>query len=483
MQKLMNITQEKTGDLTATLKVEITENDYAAHYDKELKSYRKQASIPGFRPGKVPMGIIQKKYGIAIMAEEVNKIVSNSINDYIKENNLNILGYPIPNTEKENQLDFATQKDFTFHFDFALTPEIKLDLSGNTVADYYNIKVEDEIINKYINDIRSRNGNFEDVETIEDTDKVDVQLNEVDDSSNIVEQGISNTAFDFLKKINDKELKQSFIGLKTGDTLVINLLKATANADETAKILGIENTLTDKIEANYRVTIEKISRLKLADLSVDLYKKAFPADEIVDETQFRERVAKEASRAYNEESDKIFVPQTMEKLINEADFDLPDEFMKKWLYVSNEGKLSIDQIERNFEHYKHSMKHQLFENKLITEHPELEIKDADVKNEIKKYFSFYIPENDDENSDERNHQLDLIAEKYMKNKEEIERIHEQLFNQRLLSLFKSNLTLNLIDVTYDELIEIMKSAHPHHHNHNHDHDHEHEHDHEHNSNE
>lgn len=483
MQKLMNIIQEKTGDLTATLKVEITENDYAAHLDKELKSYRKQASIPGFRPGKVPMGIIQKKYGIAIMAEEVNKIVSNSINDYIKENNLNILGYPIPNTEKENQLDFENQKDFTFHFDFAITPEINLDLTGNTVVDYYNIKVEDEIINKFINDIRSRNGSFENTDAIEATDKVDVLLKEVDDSGEIAEYGVSKLAFDFLKNIKHQDIKQEFIGLKTGDTLVINLLKATTDANETAIILGIENTLKDKIEANYKVLIENISRIKPADLNEDLYKKAFPADEIVDEVQFRSRVAQEASRAYNEEADKIFVQQTMEKLINDAEIELPDEFMKKWLYVSNEGKLAIDQIERNFEHYKHSMQHQLFENKLITENPELEVNDVDIKNEIKKYFSFYIPENDDENAAERSHQLDLIAEKYMKNKEDIERIQDQLFNQRLLSLFKSNLTLNLIDVTYDELIEIMKSAHPHLHHHEHEHEQEHEHEHEHDSNE
>jgi len=480
----MNISQEKTGELTATLKVEIVENDYAEQYDKQIKSQRKQISLPGFRPGKVPMGLVEKKYGIAIKAEEVNKIVSNAINDYLINNNPGILGYPIPNTEMGNQLDFLSQNDFTFYFDFALTPEINLDISENTVVDYYKIKPQDTIIERFIEDIRKRNSNFVEADEIELTDRIEVLLSELDSNGEIVEGGLKNNAFDFLGYLKDEDTKKKFVGLKIGDTLVINPLQDAENIDMAARMLAIEKTVAEYTTADFLVKVEKITRSILPDLNEELYKKAFPADEIVDEEAFRARVIQEASRAYNEESDKIFVQQAIETLIENADFDLPDDFMKKWLYVSNEGKISIQKIEKDYSHYKNSMKYQLFENKIIAKYPDLGVTNEDVKDEIKSYFSMYIPDNDEESFEERDKQLNSIAEKYMDKKEDVNKIHDQIFNNRLLHLFKSNLQVNNIEVTYDELLEILKAKHPQHdhdhdHDHGDDHDHEHHHDHEH----
>jgi trigger factor len=471
----MNITQERTGNLTSTIKVEIVENDYVENFTKELKSHRKQASLPGFRPGKVPIGIIQKKYGTAIIAEEVNKIVSNAINEFIKNNELDIIGYPIPTTERENQINFTTQKDFVFYFDFALTPKIKLDLSENTVVDYYKIIVDDVEIDRFIMNICDGNGSFEETQEIEELDKIEISLNELDSTGSIIEGGIKHTTSIFLSYIKDEDTQKKFLGLKKGDSLVINPLQATNSADETAIMLGIEKVRAEKTKSDFLVKIDNVSRLVPAAINEDLFKKAFPADEIKDEAEFRARVAKEAAKAYNVELDKIFMQQTLDKLINDADFDLPDEFLKKWLYVSNEGKISLQQIEHNYSHYKQSMKYQLFENKLIKENPQLEVKDTDVKNEIKKYFGFYIPENDEENADERTRHLDSIVEKYMKNKEKVQKIHEQLYDQRLLELFKSTLKLNKKDVTSDELHEIIKASFSYDHSHEHEHDHDHHH--------
>jgi trigger factor len=467
----MNISQEKTGDLTATLKIDVLASDYKEQFDQELKKYRKQATLPGFRPGKVPMGVIQKKYGTALKVEEVNKVVSGALNDYITNEKLDLLGYPISNPEKGVMPDFEKQTDFEFYFDIATSPEITLDISENTEAEYLKILISDEMLNRFIDDIRKRNGTFEEVDDIEESDMVTVKIEELNEDNTVNTEGISNTAPIVATYIKDEDIRAEFLKLKVGGTVIFNPLKATKNASETATMLGIKKEEAEKLEKDFRFTVEKITRQGLADIDEELYKATFPQDEIKDENEFREKVREEASKAHAAESDKYFLHNTMEQFLDNTEIALPDEFLKKWLYVSNEGKTSEAEIEKDYHHYQRSMKMQLIENKLIKANESLQVTQKDIKDQIRSYFSMYMPPHSGDDNKEWEERMDGIVENYMQNKEEVQKLSNQLFDQRVIELFKTKLNVVEKELSYEEFVKTLNESHKHDHDHADEHAH------------
>nr|NQU91931.1 hypothetical protein [Bacteroidota bacterium] len=471
----MNINLENTGELTATLKMEVVESDYAGQLDAELKSHRQKAAMPGFRPGKVPMGIIKKKYGVAILAEEVNKVISTALNNYIAEQKLDLLGYPIPNTEQGSLPDFVHNKDFTFNFNIGFAPKLEPELTKDFDAEYYKIGISDDETDKFIENIRQRNGKNEEYEEVSQGSLIDVSILELDSDHKIIEGGITNNTSILLHLIKDEDIRKQFIGSKVGDIIIFNPLKATESDVETGTMLGIKPEEAKLLENDFQFEITKISGMIPAELDTDLFYIAFPGEEIDDLESFRKRVKEEGSKAYAVEADKFFLKQTIDNLIEKANIQLPDEFLKKWLFVSNEGKLSSEEIEKNYSHYQVSMKHELFESKLIQNNDQLRITDQDIKNEIKKYFGNYIPPTEGEDPETRNQSLEGIATRFLENKEETRKIHDQLFDQRLTALLKSKLKVTEKTIPYDEFIELIQKSYPQPHNHDHEHDHEHNH--------
>lgn len=464
----MNITEEKTGDLTANLKIEVKESDYSEQYKNELKKYRKQASMPGFRPGKVPMSIIRKKFGNTILAEEINKLVSQKLNNYIIENKLDLLGHPIADMDKEPP-DFRHEQDFDFFFDIAYAPEINIDLSEENEVDYYEIKVDEKVINNFIEETRKRHGEQKEVEEVDDDCMLEVKLTELDDEGNPKENGINNQTSLLPRYIKDEKVRNELLGSIREDKLTFNPLKATENATETASMLGIEKDEAENLESDFEVEIIRITRQEPAEMNADLYEKAFPGSNIENEEAFRNRIAEEAEKAYAAESDKFFARQVMDKLMEDADIKLPDEFLKRWIYVSNDGKISMADIESDYPKYEQSMKFQLLENKLLKENEELIVKDQDIKDEIKKYLKNYMPAPDEDEDGQHEKQLDALAENFLQNKEETKRIHDQLFEQRLSSFLKSKLKLNKQKISYDDFVNKIQDLHAHDHEHDHDH--------------
>jgi len=235
----MNIIEEKTGDLTATLKMEVLEKDYAEQVALELKNYRRQANIPGFRPGKVPIGYIQKKYGLAVKLETVNKLVSEKLNEHIQKENLNILGYPMPNTDRDPQ-DFNRQNDFNFYFDIAYAPEVNLDLPGFAAVDYFKIKIDDAKLDEQIDEIRKRNGKMVEHDEVQKDDMIHVHLKELEEDGKVKEDGIANETQILVNFLKKEEVQEQVIGSQVHDIVIFNPLEATGSEAETASMLGIE---------------------------------------------------------------------------------------------------------------------------------------------------------------------------------------------------------------------------------------------------
>jgi len=459
----MNITQESTGDLTATIKIEMVPDDYQEQVDNSLKDIQKKSTLKGFRPGKVPFGLIKKMYEQNAVAEEVNKVLSESLNNYIVENKLEILGYPIANIDKNSEVDFENNKQFEFYFDIGQTPTFDLELSNNIAVDYYDIQVEDKMVDNFLEETRKRYGTPINPDKIEEGDLVKGEIVQLDEAGEILEEGAKNEtslSVDFLK---DGKVKKEFIGKSVGDKIKFNPLKATGNETETASILAITKEETDKLESDYEFTIAEISRVEPAGVNEELFMKVYPNDDIKDKKQFREKLRDEAKGYYQNETDNYFVHLTMDKLVNDTKIDLPDEFVKRWLVTSDE-KITAENIDQDYESYAKSLKQQLIINKIAKDN-DLKVEPDEIRNHIKSYFAkqYMI----DEADEGKMKQLDTLADSVLQNKDEANKIFDQLFDTKMRELFKEKLKLNRIEKTYEEFIKIANEHQHKHHQHEH----------------
>jgi trigger factor len=444
----MNITQEVTGDHTATIKIELEKEDYEAQTKKVLKDYQRQASMPGFRPGKVPMGMINKMYGKAVMADEVNKIISESLHNYLTENEIKTLGHPLPNEDKQEMIDFDTQDSFDFYFDIATQPEVNVEINDKTKVDYYTIKVDDESIDKYIEDLRKKNGTPTNPEKSAEGDMLKGKIVELDENGEPKEGGIENETTIGVDFIKMKTIQKKFIGKSVGDSIIFNPLKAIKNAVETASILGINKDQVEAITSDFQFNPESITRFEPAEINADFYKAVFPDQEFEDDAAFRSRLAEELAKSFENESDRLFMRNSADKLIDDSGIVLPDDFMKRWLMESEESKVKQEDIDSHYQEYARALKWQLIESKIVKDNG-IQVTPDDVKAHIMSYFQ--APGEVDEETQKR---LDEIADNFMKNQEEVKRIYDQLLDTRMRDLLKSTLELKNKEVNYDDFIKL-----------------------------
>ena len=454
----MNITQESTGNLTATIKVEIIETDYQEEVEKALRDYRRKSAIPGFRPGKVPFGMVKKMYGKAVLAEEVNKILSESLENYLKENKIEILGQPLPSKERDIDIDFDIQKDFEFYFDIGMTPDFDLSLSDKINVNYYTINADDKMLDNQIQEIRHRHGVMSEVDITKEGDLVKGELTELDETGEKKIDGIVNTTSISLNYIKDEDIREKFIGIKKDDQVIFNPLKATGNAVETASMLGIQKEDAEKMNSDFSFTVNEISRLMPADLNEDFYKLVFPGEDLKSEEEFRQRVRKDMSNSFVVDSDKQFMNESVIALVKEADISLPEDFLKRYILEVNEDKLTEKMLDEDFDNYLRSMRWQLIENQIIKDH-ELNVTDEDIQGYIRGYFTGQFFKTDEEKEDESTKErLDSLVKMVMENKEEVKKIYDHLYDNRLRELLKSTIKINNKEISYEEFVKLASET-------------------------
>lgn len=460
----MNITRENTGDLTATIKIEVVPEDYNEKVNEALKNVQRKTTLKGFRPGKVPFGLISKMYRKSAMAEEVNKLLSESLNNYLLENKLEILGYPLAGKDKKSSADFDNDDSFEFYFDIGLAPEVDLVIDDKIVAEYNEIEVEDEKVDGYLSEVRTRYGNPVNPEKAEKGDLIRGEIVQLDNEGNILEGGVSNTTSLSIEFIKDDKVQKQFIGSKAGDKVNFNPLSATGNEGETASMLGIKKEEREKLESDYQFTITEISRVEPAEVNKEFFAKVYPADKIETEEEFREKLRNEAKEYFQKESDNFFTHEVLENLTNDTEINMPEEFIKRWL-VESESKITEDTVEQDYENYVKALKQQLIINKIARDN-DIRVEADDIKNHIKEMYArqFMIDLNDEEKSK----QLDTLAESIMRNEEEMRKLYDQLFDEKIKALFKEKLKLNKTVISYDDFIEKVNDHHHKHHHHEHE---------------
>ncbi len=447
----MNITKEESGKLTALVHINLKEEDYIEKVNQQLKTYRKKAKMPGFRPGMVPMGMIKRMYGKAVLADEVNKSISDALNNYLYENKINVLGHPLPNMKKTTTLDFDKQKEFDFFFDIGIAPEIEVNLSEDVKVTYYKIKVSDEEVEKAMTDIQKRLGKEEHPEKAELDDTLKGKFVKVDEEGNDVENGYTKEGSFVISDIALKTIQKKFVGKEKGKRVVFNPAKAFKNDDKVKELLGLTDG-DEKLSADYAFEIEDVIHIEPAELNEEFFKQVYPSAELKTIEEFKNHIHEDLSGHYQKDADKQFVSDTIDFLLENVNPELPDEFLRRWLFESNKEKATKEQIDGQYDSYARNFKWQLIEEKLIEAHGDaLRVTREDVRNKVKTYFQ--IPD-----GGEPNPQMEGIIDQFVSNEEEYQRIFDELMDERYIAFFKEKIEKEEKEVVTDEFIKIISTS-------------------------
>lgn len=447
----MNVIREDVNAMSAILKVQIAPADYQAKVNTALEKYRKQVKVPGFRPGKVPMGMIQKQYGRALLAEELNKIVSDSLYKYVNENKIEILGNPIPKDDMEVKGDFNNPSDFEFTYEIGLSPEIKLSLTAKDKFDYVKVKIDDELVDKQIDDLRRRYGKLVASEKVAEKDMILAQFVELEADDSIKVGGIMHSSTISMEFVEDKATKKALLGAKVGDKITVNPAKVSRGGKDTAAMLGITEEQLETISDKFQMTITEIRQMELADLNQELFDKLFGEGVISSEAELRERIAKDLEQMFANDSDRLLTRSVYDSLIANTDVALPSDFLKRWIQLSNEKPITMEEIEEQFEGYEKGMKWQLIQGHIFKSN-DIKVDQAEALEYTKallvnQYAQYGIPAPEDK-------ELTSSAIQVLSNKEESARVYDMLAETKLTEYFKNTVKLNDKFVSYDEFVEI-----------------------------
>lgn len=451
----MNITRENIDELNAILTVSIEKNDYEASVNDVLKNYRKKANMPGFRPGMVPAGLIKKMYGKAILAEEVNKILSKSLTEYIHAEKLNVLGEPLPNDEKQPSIDWDNQTDYSFVFDIGMAPDFEVALDKEIKMPYYSIIADEDMVGKQVDAYAGRLGENKVVESVEEKDTVRGNFVQLDAEGNELQDGITAEkvviAIDMMK---DEESKALFIGKKAGDVVVFDPVKAYDNKHEVSHMLNVSHEEAEKLSGNFQFTVVEVLRFEKAPLNEDLFKKVYGEDSgIATEEEFTAKVKSEIEENFVYSSEYKFALDSRKALIDKFQFDLPVAFLKRWVKATNE-KMTDEQIENEFGGFIQDLKWQLIKEKIVKDN-DLKVSEEDVRAKAKDMALLQFRQYGLNNvADEH---LENYADHMMKNEEERRKLFSRQQEDQILNAIKGKITLEMNEISFDEFNKMIEN--------------------------
>jgi len=449
----MNITKENIDDLNAVLKVKIEKADYQEKVENVLRDYRKKANIKGFRPGMVPIGLIKKMYGISVKIDEINKAVSENIHRYLTDEKLEILGDPLPKEDNQDKIDFEAQDDFYFSFDLGLTPVFELNISKKDTATFYEIIIDDKMKNDFVSNYTRRYGEFKKEDSTEDKDILKGKIEALDEKGEPVSGGITaeetTLAVDIIK---DEEIKKEFIGKKENETIDFDLRKAFPNDNEIAGLLKKKKEEIEGLEGKFRFSVKEITRFHPAGLTQELYNRIYGEGVVNSEEEFMKKIEEEISENLKRESDFKLMQDVKKLTIEKTDFQMPEDFLKRWLLKVNKDTTS-EQIDQEFESFRNDLKWQLIRNK-VARNNDLKITEEELQKEaenitryqFRQYGLFYATEE----------QIANYAKETLKKEEDAKRIADKILEDKVLVLLKDLVEVGNKSVAVDEFNKLFE---------------------------
>jgi len=447
----MIISKENIDSLNAVVKIELTAVDYQSQVDAKLANHRKTTDMPGFRKGKVPMGVINKRYAIPVKVEEINRLLSDSLTKYIIKEKLSILGNPLP--KDGFHINWEKQDDFTFEYEIGLAPTFEVDLSKRNKVDYYIIKADDPMIDHYAYDIAKRYGKMSSPEKVEEKDLVYGTFLELDEQGNEIETGLSNQASISLDTLNTDKLKSKFIGSSKGVIVEIDPKNSFVTDTDVASLLGIEKESFESLTSKFSFTISNISRMQPAALNAELFDKMYGVGVVKTEKEFRAKIATEAEAMFVAESDRKFQNDAIEYLLEKTVFELPEEFLKRWMVTVSETPITLDEVEQQFVGYKTSLRWQIIESKIAKDY-KLNVTREEALAETKKLISAQMAQYGQSSPDDA--MLEQYANQVLANKEEEKNIYDRAFASKMTTFFKDTLALNSKDISYGDFKKLAQ---------------------------
>ena len=447
----MNVIREDIDALNAILKVKVSPEDYASHVKGALEKYRKTAKIPGFRPVHVPFSLVQKQYGKGVLSEELNKVVNQSLQTYIAENKIEILGNPIPKGEGNFEGDFNNPADFEFTYEIGLSPEVKVSLTAKSKFDYVKVKIDKKLIDKQIEDLQRRYGKLISGEEVGERDMILAQFVELNDDDSIKEGGILHTSTISMEFVSDKKVKKELTGKKIGDKVIVSPNSVSKGGADTAAMLGVTEADLDTISEKFQMTINEVKVMELAELGTELYDKLFGPGTVKDEKELRARVKTDLDGMFVNDSDRMLTRAVYDSLLEKTEVNLPDTFLKRWIKMSNEKEISDEQIEAEYDGYAKGLKWQLIQGQIFKAN-EIKLENEEVINFTKgllvsNYAQYGMPAPEDA-------ELTKSAMEVLQNKDESNRVYDMLAEQKLTAYFKETVKLSEKEVTYEEFAEM-----------------------------
>lgn len=447
----MNITKESIDELNARVTIKLEPADYQPQVEKTLKEHAKKANMPGFRPGKVPVGVVKKMYGPSILVDEVNKMLGNKLYEYIGNEKLEILGNPLPSEEVKPIADFENPSSMEFTYDLGLAPNIELNLGKKFQFDYYKIEATDKDVENSLENISKRSGEMIEHDTVADNDLVKVQWVELNEDGSIKEGGVLHSSSVSLDNLKD-EVKKPLIGKKLEDTLTVDYRDFSENDADLAAMLAVTKEELPNVNGSFKITIEKIQRLKPAELNEELFKKMYPDGSVTNLDEMKAKIKADYAAYFEKESDKKLKNDIVIDLLKNTKVELPDEFLKRWLTTVGEKKSTKEEVEKEYPNYRDGLKWQLIEYKVIRENEITVDRDelkAGVREQLLQQFAYYgMQQADDE-------MMDDMVEKFMKREDEVRKINDQLYDQKVMELFRSQATLNEKKVSSEKFYEML----------------------------
>lgn len=456
----MKVSQEKTGDLTALIKIEIEENDYQEKVEKQLKEQRKRMSVPGFRPGQVPFSMVKKMYETPVRAQEIERLMSENLYKYIDDNKVKVLGSPLANDEKTPKIDWEKDKSYTFYFDIALQPEFDVDLKKIKTT-LYDVQPTDETLEKFVEDIRLRYGKLENPETVADKDMLYGHLEELNEDGTKKEGGVDTNATIFVDRIALATIKKKFEGKKKGATIKFQPHKAFKDPQQLATVLHKTVEEVKEFTSDCSYTIDTIQRMNMAEMNQEFFDRAYKDKGIKTEEEFRNAAKEDLCATYKRESANFFLNKASEELVSKVKIDLPEEFLKRWMVETSEDKLAKEDVEENFDRYADGIKWQLIEGKLAEAHS-LEVKEQDVvdyyKNELLPNYFPMMPGMTEEQQKESDERMDKMAHDMLNEREQTRQVYNFLLDRQLTQCLKDNTSVTTKTLTMDEFVKEVNKA-------------------------
>lgn len=435
----MNITKKEVDNLNAVVTVSIQKDDYSAKVSSVLDNYRKTANIPGFRKGHVPMGMVQKQFGKAVLVEEVNKLLQDGLHNYLTEEKLDVLGNPLPKNEAD--IDWNSD-DFSFEFDLGLAPQFEVDIKGKTVTSY-KITADDKMLDNQVKTIRKQYGKLISKQVVAKDD-------EITGTFTAPEKGIDKKTTFSTDVIKGKKQLSALKGAKVGDTITLKTKGMFADDRDNEKYLGVSHDDAHGLDIEVSLKIDEVNTREMADLNQELFDKLFGEAVVTSEKELKAKIKEDAEKQFEQQSDQKLLNDVVESLIENTKFSLPDTFLQKWIQISGESPLTEEEAKAEYERSEKGLRYQLIEGKLRTEH-NLRVDFDELKDYSRNMIKAQMAQFGQTNPSEE--EIDGIVTRILSNKEEVTRLSDQLNTAKLLQFFKDNAKLKTKEITYDKFIK------------------------------